>query len=940
MPAIGTKNRTKIVIFRQTATPLAEKSCRVLFFRPFAPCKRPFFSQKKEILPFFVPVNKIFTTFAAWKEINELLYMKINIQRLMPDVGCIALFAVIAFAYFMGPVSKGFRLEQHDSGANDGINVEINAYRDAHGGETPRWVTSLFGGMPTYQIAPSYPSTRTMTFIEKAYHLWFPDYVWYIFASMLGFYILLRAFDFRQWMAALGAVVWAFSSYFFIIIAAGHIWKVMALAYIPPTIAGLVLCYRKKYLVGTVVTALFAALQIQANHVQMSYYFLSVEILMVVAFLIQAIKEKEPAHFCKATACVALAAVLAVCLNASNLYHTYEYAKDTMRGKSELVKPGKADDQTSSGLERSYITAWSYGIDESVTFLIPNAKGGASIPLAADEQLREKADPQLYDMGLYHYRSPQYGYLNAYWGEQPGTSGPVYLGALVCMLFVLGLLVIPHKNPLKWALVAATLLTLMLGWGRNFMPLTDFFIDHVPMYAKFRTVASILVVVEFTVPFIALWGLKLWAEKPTTKPIGIATVFTTVICLIYVLLPGLGSPCLSSTDHAIADEMVAKGLEPNLAQRLLDNVDSIHASMVTADAWRSIVIILLGAAALWWYARTTQKAATPAPGRVTLLSVVLLAICLVDMWSVNKRYLNDAMFVEPMGAARIQKTEADNHILAKSGTGRDYRVLNFTVSTFNDNNTSAFYCSVGGYHAAKLRRYQELIEAHIAPEMPKVYEALRQAPLDTVATFMSSNHSPYPIYDLTVVNTDSLFPVINMLNTRWFILPAGEKGTEKLPIENPTAFGNAWFATGIHEAANANEELDALGQVDLRHTAVVAKTEFPFLQAGGKGNVKLTNYEANKACYEVESPDGGLVVFSEVYYPGWTATVDGLPTEIGRANYVLRALNVPAGKHKVIFTFQPQSVRTTETVAYVALAILALLVVAVGGLSMRGKLKR
>ena len=312
--------------------------------------------------------------------------------------------------------------------------------------------------------------------------------------------------------------------------------------------------------------------------------------------------------------------------------------------------------------------------------------------------------------------------------------------------------------------------------------------------------------------------------------------------------------------------------------------------------------------------------------QLSILSVALLVICLVDMWGVNKRYLNDDMFVEPQGVARIQKTEADKYIIEQSGDGRDYRVLNFTVSTFNDNNTSAFYSSVGGYHAAKLRRYQELIEAHIAPEMSKVYEGLRMAPMDTLT--MMERQTPYPIYDLSVVNTDSLFPVINMLNTRWFILGAGEKGEVKMPVENVTAFGNGWFVTDIQWAANANEELDALSKVNLRNTAVVAKNDFGFLKAGGEGTVKLTSYEANEAKYEVESAQGGLVVFSEVYYPGWTATIDGQPAELGRANYVLRALNVPSGKHEVVLTFKPQSIQTTETIAYVALAVLVLLIVA------------
>lgn len=842
--------------------------------------------------------------------------MKFNFKKILPDVYCIALFAAIAFVYFMSPVSKGFRLEQHDSGANDGINVEIKQYRDAHNGETPRWVTSLFGGMPTYQIAPSYDSVKTMAFLEKAYHLWFPDYVWYIFASMLGFYILLRAFDFRQWMAALGAVVWAFSSYFFIIIAAGHIWKVMALAYIPPTIAGMVLCYRKKYLLGTIVTAIFATLQVQANHVQMSYYFLTIELLLVVAYLVQAIREKELLSFGKATAGIAVAAVLAVCLNASNLYHTYEYSKDTMRGKSELVKPGKSEDQTDSGLERSYITAWSYGIDESMTFLIPNVKGGASMPLSMNKTAMKKADAQMSQIGIY-------GAFTQYWGDQPGTSGPVYLGALVCMLFVLGLMVIPNRHPIKWALIVSGVLTLLLSWGRNFMPFTDFFIDYVPMYSKFRTVASILVVVEFVVPFIALWGLKLWVEKPEKKPIYVATIFTVVICLIYVVSPGLGHDLVNANDKAAVQQYVGAGyFDAAFGQNILRSISDMRAAMVSADAWRSIFIILLGMFVLLWYA----KKGAGDPKKITILSVILLAICLVDMWQVNKRYLNDDMFVAPRGVERIQKTDADTYILEKSGAGRDYRVLNFTVSTFNDNNTSAFYSSIGGYHAAKLRRYQELIEAHIAPEMSKVYTAIRMVPMDTVA--MQQQLSPYPIYDLTAVNTDSLFPVINMLNTRWFILGAGEKGNVKLPVENATAMGNAWFVTNIKWVANANEELDALGKENLRTTAVVAKDDFGFLKAEGSGIVKLTSYEANEAKYEVDSEQGGLLVFSEVYYPGWTAAVDGQPVEVGRANYVLRAINVPAGKHEVVFEFKPQSIQTTETIAYVALGVLALLIVA------------
>lgn len=836
--------------------------------------------------------------------------MNFNFKKILPDALCVVLFAVIAFAYFSPAVLDGRRLEQHDSNANYGISVETNQYRATHDGETPRWNTSLFGGMPTYQIAPSYDSTKTMTFVENAYHLWLPDYVWYVFASMLGFYILLRAFDFKQWMAALGAIVWAFSSYFFIIIAAGHIWKVMTLAYIPPTIAGLVLCYKKKYLVGGIVTAVFAALQIQANHVQMTYYFLVPEILMVIAFLVDAIVKKEVPAFLKATGAVAVAAVIAVCLNLSNLYHTYEYAKDTMRGKSELVKEGKVEDQTDSGLERSYITAWSYGIDETFTFLIPNYRGGASDVLSHNEDAMKKADSELGSWGVYNM-------FTQYWGEQPMTSGPVYLGAIVCMLFVLGLILIPNKNPLKWALILATVLTLMLGWGRNLMPFTDFFIDYVPMYAKFRTVSSILVVVEFTVPLLALWGLKLFVENPRIKPLYIATGITVGLCLILMFAAG---DCVSTHDREAIASLVSSGnIDQVTGNRILTSISSMREAMLSADGWRSIIFILLGAACMWFYAKKAEKAKDNQNSKlVTSLSVALLVLCLVDMWQVNKRYLNDQMFVMPRGVAGIQKTPADEYILQKSGTGRDYRVANLTVSTFNDNTPSAFFSSIGGYHAAKLRRYQELIEARISGEFGKFYEALRVAPMDT--TRMAIESSPYPAYDFAAVNADSLFPVLNMLNTRWFILPAGEG--QKVPIENNSANGNAWFVSNVEYVNNANEELDALGKVNPKHTAVVAKADFGFLKAGGEGTVKLTSYGATEAKYEVESKTGGLVVFSEVYYPGWTATIDGQPAEIGRANYVLRAMNIPAGKHEVVMTFDPQTVHTTETIAYVALALL------------------
>lgn len=863
--------------------------------------------------------------------------MKLDWKKMVPDVVCVVLFAVIAFAYFSPAVMEGRRLDGSDHNANEGINVEINQYRDSHDGQTPRWVTSVFGGMPTYQIAPSYKSTTMLSAAEDVYHLWLPDYVWYVFASLLGFYILLRAFDFKQWMAALGAVVWAFSSYFFIIIAAGHIWKVITLAYIPPTIAGLVVCYRSmnetenskfriKLLLGFCLTAFFGALQIMGNHVQMTYYFLFPIFFMVIAYLVKSIQEKKVGRWCAATGVLACAAVIAVCMNLSNLYNTYEYQKESMRGKSELVKKGNTEDQTNSGLERSYITAWSYGVDETFTFLIPDYRGGASMPLSMNETAMKKADAQLDQAGIYRA-------FTQYWGEQPGTSGPVYLGAIVCMLFVLSLIMIPNKNPMKWGLLAATLLTLMLGWGKNMMPFTNFFIDNFPMYAKFRTVASILVVVEFTVPLMALWGLKLFMQKPNMKALYTATGITAGLCLVLMFC---GGDCIANADREAINQYVSQGyFDQMMGQQILSSISSMRGAMLTADGWRSIIFILLGAACLYWYGiKAKALKDTKSTPHGELVGALLLILCLFDMWQVNKRYLNDDMFHEPaLGADGIQKGECEQYILDKDGTKRDYRVLNFAVSTFNDNTTSAFFSSVGGYHAAKLRRYQELIEAYISPEMQAAIGALQKAPMDTAA--MMSGQSKYPVYDLKAINADSIFPVINMLNTHWFIVGVGEG--KKIPIENNAAMGNGWFVTNIESANNANEELDALGKINIRNTAVVAKADFGFLKAGGEGTVKLTDYQADEAKYEVDSKQGGCVVFSEVYYPGWTATVDGKETEIGRANYILRAINVPAGKHEVVFTFHPQTTKTTEMIAYAAGIIILLAVIALIFFAVKGK---
>ena len=814
-----------------------------------------------------------------------------NLKIWLPDILAVVLFAVISFAYFFPADIEGRILYRHDSSAGRGAGQEATEYQQRTG-ERTRWTNALFSGMPNYQLAPSYNSMSTLQKVEKAYHLWLPENVWFVFAYLLGFYILLRAFDFRQYLAALGAVVWAFSSYFFIIIAAGHLWKVMALAYLPPMIGGVVLAYRGKYLWGLIVTALFGALEILANHVQMTYYYLIVILLMVLAFVIDGLRQKQYMHLLKATGVCLVAAVVAVCLNLSNLYHTWEYGQESMRGKSELVK-ANSDNQTSSGLDRDYITQWSFGIDETWTLLVPNAKGGASVPLAENKEAMKKADPTY--MGIYQQ-------LGQYWGNQPMTAGPVYVGAFVLMLFVLGLFIV--KGPLKWALLVATILSILLSWGRNFMPFTDFFIDYIPMYAKFRTVASILVVAEFTIPLLAMLALKQLLDEPEKmksrlKFIGISFLLTGGVALLFSLMPKVFfSDFVSQSEMQAMSQIPADQLMP-----LLNNLTEVRMSMFTSDALRSFYIILVG----------TGLLLSVMMGKLKKEYGIgfILVLCLVDMWTVNKRYLNDSMFVsKSVREAPMQKSEAIDHILQDKSL--DYRVLNLSTSTFNENETSFYLKSIGGYHPAKLRRYQELIDAHIQPEMQRLYGALNKA-----------------AGDMTQVNGDSVFPVLNMLNTKYFILPL--QGGRSVPLENPYTYGNAWFVDKIHYVDNANQELDMTGKLSLRHEAVADKK---FQEQLGEAVVqdtsslvRITAYEPNKLTYDVNSGKGGVIVFSEIYYPGWTATVDGVEQELGRVDYVLRALQVKPGHHEVVLSFFPKTIDRTETVAYVAYAVLLLLII-------------
>lgn len=852
-------------------------------------------------------------------------------KKIQADLLVVLIFLAVSVAYFISPLSEGLVLGGHDSVAAVGLGQEQKEYRATHGGETTRWSNAIFSGMPTYQTAPTYSATDTVSALSQIYGLgtghWFPA-ISYLFLYLLGFYILLRAFNFKPYLAALGAVLWAFSSYFMIIIAAGHIWKVMTLAFIPPTIGGLILCYRGKYLWGAAVTALFTAFQVMSNHMQMTYYFLFVMLFLVIAYFVDAIVRHKLGSWLKATAVLAVAGVLGVAANLPNIYHTYEYAKESMRGKAELTPQPAAKGETAQkqtdGLDRDYITMWSYGIDETLTLLVPDYKGGGSQSILDRDGVEDLPGyDDFYQCAGQTQAAMQQANIQAYppgvqlyWGDQPFTVGPVYIGAFVCFLFILGLFYV--KGPVKWGLLAATLLSLFFAWGKN-IGVTDFFIDHLPMYAKFRTVSSALVIAEFTMPLLAvlclyeisrnkqLFNLTSWKGAPLCKRIGlpVASVLTLGLCLLLWIAPGVAGDCISTADMQTFDMMRQAGFPADLIGRYMAAITSMHHAILSADALRSACIIVLGMLVLWAYATDKLKG--------WMCCSLLALICLADLWQIDKRYLNDDSFTdETTQSEGFAKSPADARILQDKSY---YRVLNLSTggSPFNEttNATSYYHHSIGGYHAAKLHRYQDLIDRQLNAEIQHLADAINNAE-----------------GDMSRVPGDSVAAVLNMLNTKYIMF--GKQANQV--IENPYANGNGWFVRQLNFVKNADAEMAALGKLDTKHVAVADEKFRSTLEgtALDSGSVSLQQYAPNDLKYTIESAKGGLVVFSEIYYPGWTVTIDGKPAELGRVNYVLRALKVPAGKHEVQMTFRPASITTTNTIAYVALLlVVALFAIAV-----------
>ena len=794
-------------------------------------------------------------------------------------------FAVISWVYFY-PVMQGKRVKQHDMEMHKGMAQELTQYRESTG-ETALWTNSAFSGMPAWNIsAPQ--KTNLFQYVHKVLSIGLPSPLGSVFISMLGFFILLLVLDVGVWVSALGAIAYGFTSYLYIIIGAGHNAKAVAMAYMAPVIAGVLLTYKGKYLWGLVLTAIAASLELYANHLQITYYLILILVVIVIAEFISDIRQKKLLHFVKASLMLVLVAVISVLTFSTKLYANYEFGKETTRGKPVLTS--NESNQT-KGLDRDYITQWSYGKGETWSLMIPNAKGGASAYIGKQNPVLEKADRQFKD---------SIAQSNAYWGDQPGTSGPVYVGAIVVFLFVLGALTV--KGKLKWALLIATVLSILLSWGKNFMGFTNFFLDYIPGYDKFRAVSMTLVIAEVTMPLLGFLGLAEMVKNPENAKKNMTIFFialgvTAGFCLLFYLMPKTFFNFLSQ-EEAKQFAAMGAGKDGAIYAQFASQLEDVRVAIFRKDALRSLIFIILAAVPLFLYVKGKLKA-VPA-------FAVLAALIIVDMFPIDKRYLNNDNFIDK---AKFDKpfvaAPANQYIL--NDKALSYRVADITRDMFNDASTCYFHKSIGGYSGAKLRRYQDVITQYLAPGLNQLRSA------KTAEDMMKQL---------------SQQEVLNMLNTKYVIF-----NPQSQPFENPFAFGNAWMVNDVHIANTPNDEFNALATTDLHRTAVIGK-EFEQEVAGYRphaedGSITLTDYKPNQLTYSFSANEDKLVVFSEIWTSkGWTMRIDGQESPLLRANYLLRAAKVPAGQHEIVMRYEPKIWKVGGIVSLVSSLAIILFAVA------------
>ncbi|TGE26296.1 YfhO family protein [Hymenobacter metallicola] len=819
-------------------------------------------------------------------------------RRLLPHLLAIVFFFVLAAVYFSPILFDGKTLAQHDVVQFNGGAHEAQLYREATGKEA-LWTNSMFSGMPTYLISTRFPGDLSI-YLHQIFTLHLPAVVANLFLALLCGYVLFVALGVRPLLAAVGAIALGFTSYNLIILAAGHNTKSLALAYAPLVLGGLLVTFRRNRWLGAALFALGLTMNVRSNHLQITYYLLLLVLVFGVIELIGALREKRLGDFFGRTALLAAAAVLAVGVSFGRLYVTAEYGKYSIRGKSELTTPAPSataqapaagEDGVGNGLDRDYAFGWSYGVGETITLLIPNYYGGASAGSLSENSTTGKA---LAGIGIPPVQLREYlQQLPLYWGDQPSTSGPVYIGAVVCFLFILGLFVAERRTR-TWLLVG-TILSILLAWGKNFETFNYLMFDYFPGYNKFRSVSMALIIAQLAMPLLAILALaRILRPQPAVAPVAGASThpslaalsgqpvaspetaelkrkllyavgITAGICVL-AYLAGLGADFASPIDAQLQQQGFP-----------LDALRADRASLMHTDVLRTLVFVLLTGGVLYFYLQRKLS--------VTMAALLVGALTLVDLWGVDKRYLNDNNFQRETIAQQFVPTAADQQILQDKDLS--YRVLNLQ-NPFNEANTSYFHKSIGGYHGAKLRRYQDLIERQI-----------------------SANNTQ----------------VLAMLNTRYIIT-----GDPKQPVQrNPGALGNAWFVSEVQKVQNPDQEIAALTNLNVATTAVIDASKFPLekttYNAAGS-TIALTAYSPDALTYRATAVQDGFVVFSEIYYQdGWNAYIDGKLVPHQRVNYVLRALPVPAGTHTIDFKFEPKEYAIGNTVSLVSsvLLILALL---------------
>lgn len=819
----------------------------------------------------------------------------INLKKSIPIISAIVIFVALTYGYF-SPLLKGKVILQHDMVSVQGMAKEANDFRDKYH-EEPLWTNSMFGGMPAYLISIRSPGSL-IVYVRTLLTLGMASPAMLVFNYMLGFFILLLVLGINPWLSIIGAVAFAFSSYMFIIIDAGHITKALAIGYMAPVFAGVVLVCRRKYLLGGSMLALFMALELYSSHVQITYYLIMFLVIYVAFEFIEFIKQKQYKAIGEILVVFSLAAVLAFGCNASNLLNTIDYVKYTIRGESELTD--NAHNKT-SGLDRDYVVQWSMGKAETMSLMIPGFKGrSSSMRVNENKSALKNVDPQMKE---------SIGSMSQYWGDQPFTASS-YSGAIIIFLFVFGLFIVEGR--IKWAILISVILSFLLSWGKNFMSITNFFLDYLPGYNKFRAVSMILVIAEFAIPILAILAIDKLFKNPDIlkQKIKIAFIKTEIsvqnaffisfgltggLSLIYFLVPDLTS--FVGAGDGGTFEQISKSNGAEIAQQFMNNVEVARIALFKADAIRSFFFIVLAAITIWLYLKSKIN-------NVVLISALGIFI-LVDLWMVDKKYLNDTNFVSKQEAKiPFPETVADKAIL--EDTDPDYRVLNIAVNTFNDASTSYRHKSVGGYHAAKLRRYQDLIDRHIYNEIQDIMTTLRTHPTDSSlrATFAKEG-------------------VLNMMNTRYIIY-----NPEAPPLQNRYALGNAWFVNDYKLVKNADEEIAVVGEINPAATAVIDERyknelESYINKVDYTATIKLLDYKPNHLIYESNTKSEQLAVFSEIYYEdGWNAYIDGALKPHFRTDYVLRAMRIPAGNHKIEFKFEPEKYYSRQTITLISSLLL------------------